>query len=61
MMLYSNECYKCPYRFTDIEPEEEKAKEFYRENGVEWRFSCGAGYYPPMMNTIGVEVLSDTL
>lgn len=55
-MIYSDDCFKCPYKVTEIEPEIERAKEFYRKKGTAWRFSCGANYYPPILNSLGVEI-----
>jgi hypothetical protein len=55
-MIYADKCFKCPNRSQFIEPEIDKAKEFYSQYQSSWIFPCGAYYNHNMLNTLGVEI-----
>ncbi len=44
-MIYCNECFDCPLREKIVDPNNEKAKNFYARTGTPYTFQCGAEYY----------------
>ena len=49
-MIYEDKCFGCPMRQKYIDPEIERARDFWHKNSKPYVFECGAVYNPELLN-----------